>query len=144
MVLVPGQKLTAAALNNITWQVKSGIMTGGDITITTSSVDVPGCSITFTAPVANTLVKVTAVADFVTTNTGDLNYVTCVVDGVTQNNNAKLQGANLRASVVQIWTPTVSAGSHTIKLQVQKIGTTGVQQLGAGHSRIVVEGLGLT
>lgn len=139
-----GSRATAVALNRITWNVLEAVVSS-DQTVTTTETDVAGASITVTTTQTNTKVKITASLDCELTGTaGDFPFVVCHVDGVAQSANLKFQVLG-RASRARTWVVTLgTAGSHTIKLRRQKIGTANTATIYSTHSNLVVEGLGIS
>lgn len=142
MSILAGQKVTADEYNaDVTDYIQ--VILAADETITTTLTDVTGVSSTFTTPVANTEVKVTAVCDIGSTGGTDFGVVTCVVDGVTQTGNVKLNGA-IRGTFHGHWVVTLAAaGSHTIKLQRQKFTNADTVTLYGSHTKMTVEGNGI-
>jgi hypothetical protein len=104
----------------------------GNLTLTTSAQDVPGATVTFTPDVA-CFALVTTIFDFSLSNVGSslIVFGTLVVDGAAQSPvaiaQADLSGiqgtAGFRHTVSQVHKVTLSAASHTLKLQAFKFGT---------------------
>ena len=142
MGILAGQKVTADEYNaDVTDYIQ--LILAADENLTTSLTDVTGVTSTFTTPVANTEVKVTAVCDISVSGTTDFAVITCVVDGVTQTGSAKVLG-NIRVTVHGQWVVTLAAaGSHTIKLQKQKINNANTVTLFGSHSKMTIEGNGI-
>jgi len=142
MGILAGQKVTADEYNaDVTDYLH--VILAADETVTTTLTDVTGVTSTFTTPVANTEVKVTAMCDVGISGTTDFAVITCVVDGVTQTGNAKLLG-NVRTTIYGEWVVTLAtAGSHTIKLQRQKINNANTVVLYGSHSKMTIEGNGI-
>lgn len=142
MTILAGQKVTADEYNADVTDYIEDIL-AADETITTSVTDVTGVTQTFTTPVANTEVKVTAVCDININGTTDTALITCVVDGVTQTGEVHAAGA-IRVTVFGVWVVTLaSAGSHTIKLQKQKQNNSNTVTLFGSHTKMVIEGNGI-
>lgn len=143
MTILAGQKVTADEYNaDVPGRFDDTL--AADEVITTTATDVTGVSIAFTTAIANTKVQALATCDIGSTGSGDIGFVTCVLDGVAQSGNAKLQGA-IRATVAQSWTITVAtAGAHTIKLQRQKAGTANTVTLFGTHTKLTISGNGIT
>lgn len=142
MTMLAGQKATADNYNADVVDWIEDIL-AADETITTSLTDVTGVTQTFSTPVANTEVKITATCDMGSTGGTDFGIITCVVDGVTQTGNCKLNGA-IRAGFAQQWVVTIAAaGSHTIKLQKQKVNNSNTVTLYGSHTKMVIEGNGI-
>jgi hypothetical protein len=119
----------------------------GDETVTTSVTDVNGATLTFTTPVAGTVVKVTSYWDISSTGSTDVFIGTLYVDGsVYAFGEAHLEGGDTsaRTTMAQGWTVTLaSAGSHTLKLRRTKTSNSDAITLYGIHTKIQVEGLGI-
>lgn len=142
MTILAGQKVTADNYNADVPDTIEDIL-AADETITTSLTDVTGVMQTITTPVANTEVLIIATCDMGSTGGTDFGVVTCVVDGVTLTGNAKLNGA-IRTGTSQAWTYTIAAaGSHTIKLQKQKVNNANTVTLYGSHTKMTIQGNGI-
>jgi hypothetical protein len=125
MTFTAGQKLAASDLDQIlttSSQLIGGAQTTGSITLTTSTVDLTGSSVTFTTTYANTKFALWAVFDVQAGSSGgSVTFIgTAVVDGTTlSGGEAHLSaGSGTRVTLPQMWIGTLAAaGSHTIKLQ---------------------------
>lgn len=115
--------------------------------VTTSTVDLAGATLSVTTSQTNTEVLITGIFDVETNGVGDIFVGTSNISaGVgTPAGEAHWSGAG-RGSIIQQWLVTlVTAQAYTIKLQVTKVGTANnVQVGGAGHSKIIVSGNGIT
>lgn len=145
MAFTAGQRLTAADLNNITPFRKTASASSTTQTATTTMTDLAGATVTFTAPVASTQVSVRVYLDVESTGVGDIFLAIIQVDGVTQTGEMHHSG-QMRANIAQEWIVNgLSAASHTAKVRIQKVGATNnVSVYGSGHSKIVVEGNGIS
>lgn len=117
-------------------------MTGGPLVLTTSEVDCPSATVTFTTTGTTAIAVAHGVFDMdqatpsgTTTNLGLLS-----VDGVTETKQAifRCLTPNDRASVAQTWRVSLTAGSHTLKLRVKKTGAGGTLGCSDVHTSIVV------
>ncbi|MFD9706216.1 hypothetical protein [Lentzea sp. NPDC059081] len=145
MPFASGSRVTAAALNRIT-RVDLEATVSSDLTVLTSTADVPGASITLTTTQANTKVKVTASLDAEITGATDFLFGRLVVDGVDASGdvNFKVSGSN-RIPVAKTWTITLgSVGSHTIKLRAYKTGTSNLVTIFSTHSKLSISGNGIS
>lgn len=120
----------------------------GDETVTTVDTDVAGATLTFTTPTVNTVVSVESYWDVATTGGTDTFIGTIMVDGVTNTTgeaHAEGEGSSGRVAISQGWTVTLAAaGSHTIKLRRQKASNSDTLTLFGIHTKIKVQGPGLT
>lgn len=138
-----GQKLSATDLNTNITKVLAARGTTASATVTTTIADLGGCTLTFTTPEANTKVLVTGVFDLQINGTTDIARGILDVDGVSDTNEAVLNGT-VRATVTQQWVYTLStAGSHTIKLRVQKTNNSNTVTV-RSPSSITIVGNGLS
>lgn len=144
MPFAAGQTLTAAQLNNITNKALEA-RSSGDETVTTSVVDVNNATLTFTTPLANTIVRVTSFWDINSTSGADTFIGTLYVDGVVNATGECHEQAAGRFSLAQSWTVTLAAaGSHTLKLRRTRSGATSTFTLFGIHTKIQIDGPGLT
>lgn len=137
-----GQKITAAMLGqlgNNTTQKAGAAQTTSTINAGSSAADLTGTSLTFSVAYACTI-EINAVFDVNFTNNVDIGsggptfIGTCVVDGSTQSGEAHYNGS--RATIDQEWIVSLTAGSHTIKLQGARTGSpTGSIQTIATHTK---------
>lgn len=142
MTILAGQPVTADEYNADVTDYVDDIL-ASDETITTTLTDVGGVTQSITTPVANTEVKITVQCDIGITGTTDFAVITCVIDGVTQTGNVKLNGA-IRGTMAGYWLATIAtAGAHTIKLQRQKINNSNVATLYGSHTKMLIEGNGI-
>lgn len=100
-----------------------------DLALTTSTVDIPAATVTFSTDNDNAVVLVVGFFDFDCSafTSGGVAVGALDVDGVVQNGLAALEisATTDRATVGQCWEVTLaSAGSHTIKLGARKTGGT--------------------
>lgn len=140
-----GQYASASDLNaNITGHTRAvGSVTSA--TVTTSAADLSGCTVTFSTAVANTLVLVVGTFDFQINGTTDIAGGTLVVDGTTVSGEQAILNGTVRATVAMTWRVTLAAaGSHTLKLQVGKTGSSNTVTVRAAGSSISVVGNGVT
>ena len=142
MTILAGQKVTADEYNaDVTDYVDDSL--SADETITTSLTDVTGVTQSVTTPVANTEVKISVQCDIGINGTTDFAVITCVIDGVTQTGNVKLNGA-IRGTMGGHWLATIAtAGAHTIKLQKQKVNNSNTATLYGTHTKMLIEGNGI-
>lgn len=142
MTILAGQKVTADEYNaDVTDYI--GDTLAADETITTSLTDVTGVTQSVTTPVANTEVVIHAQCDIGITGGTDFAVITCVIDGVTQVGNIKLNGA-IRGTMAGHWVAVIAtAGAHTIKLQKQKVNNSNVATLYGSHTKMLIEGNGI-
>lgn len=129
-----GQVLTADDLNQSV-RGAAQARASGALTVTTTVADAPGATITVTTTEANAVAFVTGVFDV--SNAGNDVFVgALVVDGATQSGQAIASGAD-RKTVSQTWIVTLAtAGSHTLKLQANKAGSTASVTLNSTHTTI--------
>lgn len=115
--------------------------------VTTSTVDLAGATLSVTTPQTNTEVLITGIFDVEANGASDIFVGTSTISaGVgAPAGEAHWIGAG-RGTVIQQWLVTlVTAQAYTIKLQVTKVGSANnVQVGGAGHSKILVSGNGIT
>jgi hypothetical protein len=120
----------------------------GDETVTTTATDVNGITAaSFSTHQANTPVKFTAVFDVGVTGGSDTFIGTLVVDGTPiTTGEAHFEGAGSeRATITQVWVVTLTgSGSHTAKLQRAKSGTSDTVTLFGTHTKLVIEGSGVS
>ena len=122
----------------------STAMAAGTQTVTTTAADLTGVSRTLTVPEANTQLTIRGYFDVEATNAGDIFIGTCQVDGSNQSGEAHFADVG-RATVALEWVVSVSAGSHTVKLRVQKVNNGGSMTVnGPNHSKLVVVGNGIS
>lgn len=142
MTILAGEKVTADTYNaDVTDYVDDTL--AADETITTSLTDVTGVTQAITTPITNTEVKISVQCDIGITGSTDFAVVTCVIDGVTQVGNVKLNGA-IRGTMAGHWVATIAtAGAHTIKLQKQKVNNSNVATLYGTHTKMLIEGNGI-
>jgi hypothetical protein len=115
----------------------------GAKTIGTSLEDVTGASVTFTTTTAGAYAHVVWVADHSITgaSAGVIAIVQLNVDGATDSSRQLLCSLDDTRRITVMQQAKVSlpdAGSHTIKLQCQKTGAGGTDQLQAGHTNLTV------
>ncbi len=142
MSVLAGQKVTADELNaGIDDPVETRL--AADEVFTTSLTDVTGVTQNITTVVANTELVITAVCDIGISGSTDFAVVTCVVGGVTQTGNAKLNG-QVRGTFTQKWVVNVaSASTVTVKLQKQKVSNSNVATLYGTHTKMIIQGNGI-
>lgn len=131
-----GQKLSTADLDTIGQKSFQfiGAAANSHQAVNVGAADIAGTSLTFTTQYANTPIGIWAVFDVDATGTADTFLGTCVVDSVTQSGEAHSQC--LRVTAPQYWIATlVAAGSHTVKLQSNKIGTANTLNTNAVHTK---------
>lgn len=120
---IAGQKLRASDLiRACPTELEQG--SSSDYTLTTSYVDIPGATITFTTVVANAVVIINAHFDLrvTTANTGYC-YGAVVIDGTRHSDQSvqvKQSVEDRGGDMLRIKTTLAAAGSHTIKLQAKK------------------------
>lgn len=143
MTFLAGQKVTATILNNHVIKTLEA-RSSADETVTTTETDVNGATLTFTTPVANTIVTIDSYWDVTSTVAGDLLIGTLYVDGTKSTQGEAHGGFVNRGTVAQGWTATLAAaGSHTLKLRRQKANNSGTVTLFGTHTKIQVSGLGI-
>ncbi len=142
MTVLAGQKATADEVNaGINDPVE--VRLASDETVTTTLTDVTGVTTNVTTVVANTELVITAICDIGINGGTDFAVITCVVGGVTQTGNAKLNGA-VRGTFGQRWVVNVaSASTVTVKLQKQKVNNSNTATLYGTHTKLIVEGNGI-
>lgn len=146
MTFVAGRKLRAGELNQISPNAVEGVANpgGGFQAITTTAVDLAGATVTITTAVINTAVVVSGVFDVDSNGSTDVMVGRLDIAGVTQSGEAHYQGTG-RATVTQTWRSTFAAiGSYTLKLRVLKVNNANVQNCYGTHSKIIVQGPGIT
>jgi hypothetical protein len=117
-----------------------------DQTGITTTVDLTGLSVTVTVP-AGRRIRVTGVAQFLSTVAGDIVLLAINEPGVSerQHANRRLGTASVLESVVASVVLSPSAGSHTYTLTGRRFSGTGTLTMGAAAHRpaqIVVEDIG--
>lgn len=141
-----GETLTAAKLNLLDtriYRAEASAVLG----LTTTVTDVTGASVVVSALAANAKYVCTAVFDcqsIGTTATTALGILD--IDGVDQSEQAifnQVSANGLRSTIVQTWEGTLSAGSHTFKLQGQRTGgADSMLRFNALHTTITVAVVG--
>jgi hypothetical protein len=117
-------------------------------TLTTSYADVPGCSVTFDVDEAATLV-ITGIFAFidVAADTGwEQAFGIVLVDGSQPEANVHaylrevtaMAGLPQGATAAVVTHASVSAGSHTVKLQAKKVGVGGTVDLSAPDTTLSI------
>ncbi len=142
MPFLSGENITAQRLNRL--QPKSyWAQASGTVAASSSSVDVPGATATFSTEVAGATAIISWQAAFYFTGVaGGLASVAPLIDGVTVSPNVAL--ARQQASLDQIqgassWQTTLAAaGSHTIKLRANT-GTNTVVQIYTALQVMILE-----
>jgi hypothetical protein len=143
MAFASGQRVTAAMLNRITRGDLEALVSS-DYTITTTEADVPGASLSVTTIQANTVLKITACFDIECTGISDFPFVLLYVDGAAQSDNMKFQHTG-RGTVSKTWLVTRgAAGTFTVKLTADKVGTTNTIIIYQTHSNLVISGNGIS
>jgi len=118
---IDASKLLDASIISRKFKPTCGIATcSGDLSLTTGWQDVAGCTATFVAATASYAI-VFGMFDM-DINTSTIAQGRLDIDGSTQTTNyAIFEGdasyASRRATVSQVWYQTLTAASHTIKLQ---------------------------
>jgi len=113
----------------------------------TGATDVTNASVTFTA-VANRLYKVTAHVDITSSVTGDGAQVQVLVDGTAYATDivaVNIAGTGGDRFIKIITSFTIAAGSHTVKLQAQRVTGTGnltIQGATGSPTILIVEDIG--
>lgn len=105
-------------------------------TLTTTTTDVTGCSITFTLVGSSSVVLVNGVFAFSTSATGvTIATGSLMVDGVAQAGIATKNGQSFDSQPCnQMWLPTLAAGSHTLKLRAAKTAALGTMTVEITHT----------
>lgn len=115
----------------------------GDLTLTTGAQDVPGCSLALASPGSY---LVLAVFDFDGTVTGWGFAVGELSIGGTAQTAAAILGdngsANDRATVSQIWLPSISDSNTLIKLTARKTINAGTVKAHQSHSTLTAMRVG--
>lgn len=113
----------------------------GNLALTTSLVDLPNVTTTYTTPGVNRPVTITVTLDGESNGTTDIALCVCLVDGAALNGELHW-GPTGRASYGKTWTTTLAtAASHTIKLQARKTGATNGFSIYGSHTSMVVSTL---
>lgn len=112
-----------------------------DLTVTGTVADVPGASLPVTTNTANATAVIIGTFDCEVTAAVTGTWAMqgqCTVDGVAQTGVATFEaGAGTRASVTQIWTPTLATtGPHTLRLRALRTGTGGTVMARGTHTCI--------
>lgn len=114
-------------------------------TVTDSTeTDITGCTATFTPAIAS-VAKVTAVVSF---NTGsvanDLFNVLLDVDGVNESESVrfKVPTSGGIGTLTQVWLVSLTAASHTLKLQGARVSGTGQVTIEVTHTKLLIELIG--
>lgn len=114
----------------------------GNLTLSTSVQDVPGCTLTFSVAGAHAFVMVVGTFDFQpsvsSAGNNAVGYLT--VDGSARSQQAIWtdNGANSRDTTPQSWIVPVAAGSHTVKLQANKTGAGGTHTANSPHTTMTI------
>jgi hypothetical protein len=127
----------ASGVGNITGSAAAKCSSA--VTLTTSLQDITGATLTIVPAVAEIWI-VTSIWDFFwsTANAGNVAVGSTVYDGVQETPQGTFQGNVVgRATVAQVHRIAATAASHTIKLQAQKTGASGVASAEV-HSQIMV------
>jgi hypothetical protein len=96
----------------------------GNLTLTGAAQDIPGATITLTPTVPGKLV-VTGTFDFSCTVAGEILGGYLNVDGTALTQGALMAGSINRLAVTRHWTVSLTAASHTIKLQAYRLSGAG-------------------
>jgi hypothetical protein len=106
----------------------------GNLTLTGTAQDVPGATITLTPTVPGKLVVI-GTFDFSVAVSGEILGGYLNVDGAALTQAALLSGPENRAAVTRQWTVSLTAASHTIKLQAYRVsGTSTAHLVNSTHS----------
>lgn len=112
-----------------------------NLTLSTTETDVPGCSVTVTAQTDSAFYIAWGTFDAQQTSTASLTAIGSLsVDGTDETRQALFNGLTngLRATVGQVWSDTLTAGSHTLKLRGQMLSSSGIRFSGTHTSLVVV------
>lgn len=109
------------------------------LTVTTTAQDVPGATVTVTAPVAGTKVMVSGIFDVSCSAGGDTFIGELLANGVNPGGEALSSVLN-RLTVAQTWAVTLGAGSNTLKLRASKLGAASNVSLSNIHTTVTVAG----
>lgn len=115
--------------------------------VTTSTVDLAGATLSVTTPQTNTDVLITAIFDVESNGDADIFVGTANISAGIGSPAGEAHWVGLgRGTIIQQWLVTlVTAQAYTIKLQISKVGSANSLQVGgAGHSKILVSGNGIT
>ncbi|MGZ4587271.1 MAG: hypothetical protein ACXVX9_05670 [Mycobacteriaceae bacterium] len=96
----------------------------GSLTLTGTAQDIPGATVTFTPTVAGKLLVI-GTFDFSCTVAGEILAGYLNVDGTALTQDALMAGSINRLTVTRHWTVSLTAASHTIKLQASRLSGTG-------------------
>ncbi len=140
MSFLAGETITAARLNRL--QPTTYSATGSsNLTLSTTTTDITGASITLTSEAANAIYVVTATFAFdVVTATTDYAEGKFYLDSVVQSGFARWSGEVTTdyGTTAQQWRGTLSAaGSHTLKLSASRGSTGGQIDVLAAFTKIV-------
>lgn len=140
-------KIVENKITTQAYKTKSASATSATQAVTTSTVDLAGATLSVTTPTANTDVLITGIFDVESNGDADIFVGTSNISGGvgTPVGEAHWVGVG-RGTIIQQWLVTlVTAQAYTIKLRISKVGTANTLQVdGAGHSKIIVSGNGIT
>lgn len=145
MPIQAGESVTAGRLNRLRPVPYTATATG-DLTVTGTTTNIPGCAITFTVESAGARVLVEGTANFVVGGTaltaGSFSSAQLRLDGVNQAGFARWGSsvADSMGTPSGTWDITgVAAGSHTITLAAARTSAgVGTVTAVAAHSKLVI------
>lgn len=144
MSFVTNEVPTSARLNALVVQIQEAA-SSGNLTLSTSLQDVPSATITVTTALANAKYEVIAFIDMECTafTAADIAIALLNVDSsdvTSPTAHFKMQAANDRATVGQVWTGTfTAAGSHTVKLRGKRNSTGGTMRINATNTKLTIK-----
>jgi hypothetical protein len=145
MGFIAGQRLSGAQQDHYVQQVSAaatGTLSPVSATAPGSAQDCTGATVTFTIYGASAFVFVTGVFDMSKTAAAMQGYGLLNVDGTVQTPVALYSDASNtisdRCTVSQTWIVSLTAGSHTLKLQSYRTGGAGTFAVNATHTTINV------
>jgi hypothetical protein len=121
-----GLKISGKGTGKVYPALAAGLVSCTGATNTTGTADITGATVTFTPNVACYAI-VNMTADLSSSVAGDIIIANLVVDGAAQSQTCLFTApiAGYRATVSQVFLVTLTAASHTIKMQVGRASGTG-------------------
>lgn len=125
--------LEFARCTGLTVPTSGEVDSTGNLTLTSAWQDVPGATVTLYTPKGK--LYVTAAFDMSLALAADMLGGALNVDGTVLTRQAYLTGSVQRLTVCQTWTVNLTAGSHTIKLQGERVtGTSASNYFNSIHT----------
>lgn len=134
-------------ITTMAYKTKAGNASSLLQVVTAAAANLAGASVIITTPQANTDVLITGIFDVEATGGTDIFVGTALISAGVGAPAGECHWVGLgRGTVTQSWLVTlVTAQAYTINLRVAKVNNTDtVQVAGAGHSKIIVSGNGIT